>query len=78
MDISKLREEEQILLLEERMIDRCDEISEISYALLVDQFVNRKNKNRYLYRLKDLRAEMQLLWAEYAKTVKTKVPDLEF
>jgi hypothetical protein len=76
MDISKVRQQERITLLEEQMIDRCDEISEISFALL--HTVDANSKLRYEYRLKELRFEMQGIWREYQKLITTKLLDIHF
>ncbi len=64
------------MLLEGRMMDRCDEISEISYALL--EFVGGKRKINHEHRLHELRLEMQQLWKEYRRRVRTNTVDVQF
>jgi hypothetical protein len=76
MDTSKWRAEERISLLEQQLIDRCDEISEISFSLL--HLADSQLKARRELRLLQLRAEMSILWYQYTLLVTTKVPDLHF
>jgi hypothetical protein len=76
MDTAKLRQEERIMLLEEQMIDYCDEISEISYALI--QLSDPQRKNRHQLRLRELRHGMQDLWNEYTQLVTTRARDIYF
>ncbi len=64
------------MLLEERMIDHCDEISEISYALI--QLSDQQRRTRHQLRLRELRDEMQNLWNEYAHLIRTRVPEVSF
>jgi len=64
------------MLLEEQMINHCDEISEISYALI--QLSDPERQQRHQLRLRQLRQEMQDFWNEYAKLVTTKVREVYF
>jgi hypothetical protein len=64
------------MLLEEQMINHCDEISEISYALI--QLSDPERRTRHQSRLRELRREMQDLWNEYSKLVTTRVRKVYF
>jgi len=64
------------MLLEEQMINHCDEISEISYALI--QLSDPERQLRHQLRLRQLRQEMQDLWNEYASLVTTRVREVYF
>lgn len=76
MDIAKLREEEHLRLLENGMIDRCDEISEISFSLL--SLSDPERKAHHERRLSELRLELQTLWCQYILLVPRKLTDLSF
>ena len=76
MDLTKQREEERLRLLENRMIDRCDEISEISFSLL--SLADPERKAQRERRLSELRLELQYLWRQYIVLVPNKLQDLSF
>jgi hypothetical protein len=76
MDPARLRREERLMLLEEQMINHCDEISEISYALI--QLSDPERRARHQLRLRELKQEMQNLWNEYSKLVTTRVREVYF
>jgi hypothetical protein len=76
MDLARVRTEEQLALLQDQLMERCDEISEISFALL--QFIEGERRHRHEKRLNELRLEMQVLWERYRKLTTDKVADLHF
>lgn len=65
---TRKRLEEKLWLLESVAVKCCDEISEISFALV--QPSDKKNRARYENRLNELRLEMKKVWEEYSALVK--------
>jgi len=69
-----MRQEERVRLLESCLLECCDEISEITFALV--QFSDPKNRVRHEHRLNEVRLEMKKVWEEYTLLVKNGLPDL--
>lgn len=72
----KFSNNERINLLEQMLIDRCDEISEISFAIV--SMADGDRRARHEKRLSELRYQMQVLWRTYSQLVPTHTRDLEF
>ena len=63
LDLAKVRLEEHMQLIENRMTDCCDERSKISHELC--QLETAVHRKRYENRIAELDLEINLLWKRY-------------
>jgi hypothetical protein len=63
MDLTKVRLEEHLTLMEERMTDCCEERAKISHEL--SQLELSGHRDRYANRIEELELEIRILWRKY-------------
>jgi hypothetical protein len=69
-----MREFQHLMILEQRMIDCCEERSQISET---SQNIAPESRSRHEQRLGELHAELMDLWREYRKLARPKSHDLK-
>jgi hypothetical protein len=75
LNVAELREKYRLKLLEVKILECCEERSDLSKVL--SKHLDVKNKDRHELRMYELGLEVAMLWQEYRKIVSSKQERLD-
>jgi len=75
LNLAELREKYRLKLLEEKILECCEERNDLSKML--SKHLDLKNKERHELRTYELGLEVAMLWQEYRKIVASKQERLD-